>query len=189
MAVVVTPGQSSGHETGLSRRPHLPSPQHLFRRRALQGTGVLPVSSTCSASWAMEPMQAASRRRQRQRRRDVINDRKRPTKHFVGRGSCQTSRIKSPIQAVAVALGAPLPTQVGLLLRARWLRNSRRRRQEKRRTFADGSRVYALISPSRNMAKKVDTSFMKFVTDDAEWKREVEDCNDKQICSACTSAI
>ena len=39
------------------------------------------------------------------------------------------------------------------------------------------------------MAKKVDTSFMKFVTDDAEWKREVEDCNDKQICSACTSAI
>lgn len=108
-----------------------------------------------------------------------------------GRGSYQTSivRIKVAIQAVAVALGAPLPTQVGLLLRARWLRNSRRRRQEKRRTFADGSRVYALISPSRNMAKKVDTSFMKFVTDDAEWKREVEDCNDKQICSACTSAI
>lgn len=34
------------------------------------------------------------------------------------------------------------------------------------------------------MSKKVDISFMKFVTDDAEWKREIEDCGDKQICSA-----
>ena len=35
------------------------------------------------------------------------------------------------------------------------------------------------------MAKKVDVSFMKFVTNDDEWKREVVDGGDKQICSKC----
>ena len=33
------------------------------------------------------------------------------------------------------------------------------------------------------MAKKVDTSFMKIVSNDAEWTREIEEASGKVMCS------
>lgn len=36
------------------------------------------------------------------------------------------------------------------------------------------------------MSKKVDVTFMRFVMNDADWKREVLDAGDKVLCGACS---
>ena len=35
------------------------------------------------------------------------------------------------------------------------------------------------------MAKKVDVSFMKIISTDAEWNKEIRDGGAKTLCSAC----
>ena len=40
--------------------------------------------------------------------------------------------------------------------------------------------------PACAMSKKVDCSFMKFVTTNAEWQKEVQDGGSKVLCSAFT---